>query len=57
MLNTTITLPFNQVGEPAVDLNDLFRQFAKDTDRFALTVRRVPGRNHHHRITVNGKSI
>ena len=57
MSTTKITLPLHRVGEPTVDLPDLFRQLNAGTDRWELTVLRKPGRNHHHTVTVDGKSI
>lgn len=56
-MKSTITLPLHQTGEPAVDLNDLWAQMAVPHERFAISVRRLPGKGHHHRVTVNGKPV
>ena len=53
----TITLPLQQVGEPAVDFNDLWAQLGVPHERHAISVRRVPGKGNHHRVTLNGKAI
>ena len=57
MTKMAITLPLHRVGEPAVDLPDLFEQLATPGRRYDITIRRLPGKTHHPRMTVNCKSV
>lgn len=54
---SSITLPLHRAGEPAVDFNDLWAQLGVPHERYAITVRRTPGKGHHHKVTLNDKAI
>ena len=53
----TIILPLHQVGEPAVDYDDLWAQLGVPHERHAETVRRLPAPTPRWGVTVNGRSI
>ena len=58
MPKIALTLPLHRVGEPAVDLPDLFKQLdGPEAARWEITVRRIPGKQHHHTVTVDGVSV